>query len=87
MSLFWLESAKGNSFAFVRPATATIDKRLMESVHIVMLSVYHEALTHSHIAIVERVHVKSNKKQITILKEKGKLRTLIRQAEVEPSVS
>ena len=57
------ELAKCDSLTVIRPATASINKGRMETVHIKVLIVDKEALTHSSVPVIKCMHIEPTKNE------------------------
>ena len=57
------ELAKSDSLAVIRPATTSINKGRVEAVHIEVLIVDKEALTHGSVSVIECMHIEPTKNE------------------------
>jgi uncharacterized metal-binding protein len=62
MRLLWFEFAERDALPLLRCASASVDKRWVESVHIEMQIVYEKALAYSDIAISICIAIEPNKR-------------------------
>ena len=58
MGRAWLELAEGNALSLVRATSASVDKRWVEAMHVVVLIVYKESLAYCAISIGVSINIK-----------------------------